>query len=128
MVNEEREAANNICNNDGGVLATVITMDDKSALDYYVNQTVENVWIGLKKIENDVSCIDNDCDGKLRWQNGYPFVFDSTIQDSIRGNGGGSNPDCFKRKYKNPYYNDLPCNQKAHFLCQIVCPGETLFN
>ena len=62
MVNEEREAANNICNNEGGVLATVITMDDKSALDYYVNQTVENVWIGLKKIENDVSCIERPRD------------------------------------------------------------------
>ena len=123
-VTEDREAANTICNNDGGALAIVLTQDDRSAMDYYVNETDKPVWVGLKKIE-DINCSNDTCDGKLRWQNGKQFVFDSQIHDAIVGDGIADSM-CFRRRYNKQNYNDVKCHQTNHYLCQIACPGKSI--
>ena len=126
-VEEEREVANTICNNDGGALASVLTQDDKLALDYYGNQTAKSwVFVGLKKIKYKI-CSNQTCEGKLRWQNGKTFVFDPLIHDEVLVNGG-SNSNCFKRNFVKQWYNDMKCvTAKGQFLCQIACPGESKF-
>ena len=124
-VAEEWEAANTICNNDGGALASVLTQDDKSAVDFYVNQTDKTVWAGLKKIES-ISCSNDTCDGKLRWQNGKELVFDSLIHNEIIADGSTIDAKCFRRRYNRINYGDLKCHQLYPFLCQISCPGESI--
>ena len=119
--------ANTICNNDGGALASVLTQDDRSALDYYLQQTTKLVYVGLKKIE-DITCSNNACDGKLRWQNGKTFKFDSLIHNEVLVDGSNDKSvNCFRMKYDKQNINDRNCDFKSHFLCQIACPGESKF-
>ena len=126
-VEEEGDVANTICNSDGGALASVLTQDDKSALDYYGNQTAKSwVLVGLKKIEY-ITCSNQTCNWKLRWQNGKTFVFDSLIHDEVVADGS-SNSNCFKRNFVKQWYNDMKCvTAKGQFVCQITCPGESKF-
>ena len=126
-VEEDWERANSICNSDGGALISVLTEEDKSALSYYSNQEPKRLWVGLKKTEN-TSCWDGECDGKLRWQDGSQFVFDSLIHDGIKGNGtGNSYGNCFRWRNTQQKIDDYACSSKEKFICQIACPGKSIF-
>ena len=124
---EEWDKAKTICHNDGGALISVLTQDDKSALDYYSDlnyNTHDNgiIWIGLRKTEATL-CGNGTCDGKLRWQDGYQFVFDPIIHDNVEG--GLEDNICFQRKYLSNKYFASNCQDARAFLCQIACPGES---
>ena len=127
-VKEEWEKAKTTCNNDGGALISVLTQDDKSALDYYsdLNYNTNNfnlIWLGLRKTEATL-CWDGTCDGKLRWQDGHQFVFDPIIHDNIKGDNS-QDSICFIKKYIENQYIANGCDYARTFLCQITCPGES---
>ena len=125
-VKEDWEKAKTICNTDGGALSSVLTQDDVSALNYYSNiNPYNNTLIGLRKTEAAM-CVDGTCDGKLRWQDGHQFVFNSLIYDYIRGDASTQDHNCFRRSKIYTRYVGGDCNMLLPFLCQIACQGENI--
>ena len=117
---------NTICNNDGGSLMNVITQDDRSAFAHYSNAyPIKHIWVGLRKIEA-TSCINDLCDGKLRWLDGNQFVYDSLMHGTVTGDASSQDHTCFKGNMPNHVYIQDDCEgPKRPFLCQIqMCSGK----
>ena len=123
---EPWKSANTICNNDGGSLMSVITQDDKSAFAHYSNAyPSNNIWVGLKKIEA-TSCINDQCDRKLRWLDGNQFVYDSLMHGTVTADTSLQDHTCFRGNMPNKQYIQDDCEGPSRpFLCRIeLCSGN----
>ena len=68
-----------------------------------------HVWLGLSDLETE---------GQFVWTDGTPLDFE--FWQSNEPNNSGNNEHC-GHFYESPphYWNDLPCNNKVHFLCRL---------
>lgn len=77
----------------------------------------ENLFVGLENTDDNEACQDEECDGRLLWADGTPFIFNSSVMEK---GVSSSEEECF-------VINDSltvigwSCDTYSGFLCQFQC-------
>lgn len=101
--------ADGTCKKLGGIVA----YDDHPAVNSYLSKSAKVQWIGAT---------DAGHEGEWLWTNGVPVEKTNWLSGEPNNSGGGE--DCLHINYKKVgKWNDVGCNRKYPFHCQIQRPG-----
>ncbi|TRY80389.1 hypothetical protein TCAL_14527 [Tigriopus californicus] len=103
--------------------AGMLKFETPEDYDYFTNSTNANSrpWVGLTNPSGE-SCNDETCNGKLRWEDGTAFTFNSKGGNSVAINTGQT---CFGAQNNangDVRITSMPCNWHRTFYCRKVCP------